>query len=97
MPLVYPFATISLFILFWSTKFIFINFCAKPLLYSHSMNSLLIKILFFGIILHCFVTPLFLGARTIHENGSISNFVRIPYFGYYIAIMVIAIVYQIFR
>lgn len=67
MPLLYPFTCISLMILYWSTKFIFVNFCAKPLLYSHSMNSLIVKILFIGIILHSFTAPLFFGASTIHS------------------------------
>ncbi len=83
--------------LFWSTKFIFINYCAKPLMYSHSMNSLMVKILFIGVILHCFVSPLFFGAATIYSDKGIRNFLRIPYFGYYIALMVICIVYMVNR
>ena len=67
IPLLYPFTCIALMLLYWSTKFIFVNFCARPLLYSHSMNSLIVKILFFGIIIHSFTAPLYFGASTIHS------------------------------
>ena len=78
IPLIYPFTCIALSLLYWSTKFIFVNYCAKPLLYSHSMNSLMVKILFIGVMLHCLVSPLFFGAATIYSEDGISKFLRIP-------------------
>lgn len=97
MPIIYPFTCISLFILFWSTKFIFINFCAKPMLYSHSMNSLVVKILLIGLMIRCFVAPLYFGASSIHSDNGVRNFLRIPHFGFYIALIIATMIYLFYR
>jgi hypothetical protein len=97
MPIIYAFACISLFILYWVVKLVFIKFCAKPLLCSHSTNSLIVKVLIFGIIMHCLVSPFYFGAETIYSDSGVKFFLRIPYFGYYIAIIILCLAYIIYR
>lgn len=67
------------------------------MLYSHSINSLVVKILLIGVIIRCFVAPLYFGASTIHSDQGIRNLLRIPHYGFYIALMLAAIIYLFYR
>jgi hypothetical protein len=61
------------------------------------MNSLVVKILLFGVVVHSFMAPLYFGAATIHSEQGIKNFVRIPHYGFYIVLMVIPLIYMFYR
>lgn len=65
MPLLYILAFFSFLILFWSYKYVFVNFCAKPLTYNHSINRRVRKMIFGALILHCLFTPVFFKAPQI--------------------------------
>ena len=68
MPLLYPLAFASFLVLYWTNKYVFINFCAKPITYNHSINRRVRKILFGALIMHCVLTPVFFRAPLIGEH-----------------------------
>ena len=97
-PLVYAFGFISLFVLYWSFKYVFIEFCQKPLAYNHSFNEFVIRILFAGIIMHCVITPVFFKAENIAGNdGKLVFFERLLSMGYYLAVIIIVLLYVFLR
>lgn len=57
MPIVYPLVLFSIIILYWSSKYIFIRFCRRPLIYAHGITNITVNILFIALILHCFLSP----------------------------------------
>ena len=98
LPLNYMFTFISLIILYWSHKYVFIEFCSLPLSFNHSICDLFTKLLFLGLGLHCLVVPIFFKAKGIgNEEGDLSFIDRVLEMGYYFAIIIIIIVYLLFR
>jgi hypothetical protein len=59
MPLLYLLAFGSFFVFFWSYKWVFVKFCARPLIYNHSINRRFSNMVFGGLVMHCFFTPVF--------------------------------------
>lgn len=70
IPIVVIFALVNLLILFYITKWTFIRYGAKPMRMGHSINRTVVNILLLGVIIHCIVTPIFLGAEGIGKNNS---------------------------
>lgn len=95
MPLLYVLAFISCVILFWSYKFVFINFCERPLTYNHSINKKMRKVMFGALILHCLFSPIFLKAPGIADNLSVrDNFLqRIIHLWQYFVLLILLCLY----
>lgn len=61
-PIISFFCLINTIVLFYCTKWNFINYVTKPKRMGHSINRTCTNILLMGIVLHCFMAPIFLGA-----------------------------------
>lgn len=76
MPLLYPLAFVSFLILFWSYKYVLIRFCTKPLVFNHSVNRRVRKVMFGAVIMHCIFTPIFYKAPGIANFEQNYSFVK---------------------
>lgn len=98
LPLNYFLAFISLLVIYWSNKYVFITYCQHPLTFNHSVNSLVTRTLLIGLIMHCVMTPIFLQAENVGgQNGKLSFFERLASMGYYLGIISIILLYVFFR
>lgn len=69
-PITMLFSLFNLIFLFYSVKWVFIRYGSKPLRMGHSLNRVSVNILFIGVVIHCIMAPIFLGATGIGENNS---------------------------
>jgi hypothetical protein len=65
IPLIVLFGLINLVVLFYITKFTFIKYGKKPLRLGHSISRTIVNLILIGILIHCLMTPIFLGAEGI--------------------------------
>jgi len=70
VPITIIFSLVNLTILFYTNKWTFIRYATRPLRMGHSLNRISVNILFIGLIIHCVMTPIFLGARGIGEESA---------------------------
>lgn len=68
MPVIFIFSGLSLFLMYWTVKATFIRTCRKPPIYNHVLNRLGFRMILFGIILNCILTPLFFGSQRRGEE-----------------------------
>lgn len=78
--------------LFWVHKYIFIRYCQQPLVFSHSINHLVTRMILFGIIFSCIITPLLLGG--IPEMNVSERFLSYLYFPILSAVIIIYMVFK---
>jgi hypothetical protein len=62
IPLTVIFGLINLIILFYITKLTFIRYSHKPLRLGHSISRTVSNMVLIGIIIHCLIAPIFIGA-----------------------------------
>jgi hypothetical protein len=65
IPITILFSLLNLLFLFYTLKWTFIKYGAKPLRMGHSLSRVSINILLIGVIIHCIMAPIFLGATGI--------------------------------
>lgn len=78
LPLVWIFGSLSLFILYWAHKYIFIRYSKKPLVFSHSINHVVTRMVLFGIVLSCLIAPLLYGG--IKGQSFIERYISYMYY-----------------
>lgn len=61
------------------------------------MNSLIVNILLSGIIMHSIVTPIYFGSQDIYSKEGIRYSLRLLYFGYYIVMILVPLIYIFYR
>jgi hypothetical protein len=94
MPILWIFGTVSIILLYWSYKYIFINYCQQPLVYGHSINHLITKIILFGICLSSLTTPLLIGGVFTKPLSVTERYMR---YIYYPALGVAILAYMLFK
>ncbi len=62
IPLTVIFGLFNIIILFYITKFTFIKYGNQPLRIGHSINRTVSNMILLGIVIHCLMTPIFIGA-----------------------------------
>jgi hypothetical protein len=70
MPLLWVFGFVSVLLLYWVQKLIFLRYCQQPVVYGHSINHLVTRFILIGIALSTGMAPLLLGAA-IEPTSSI--------------------------
>jgi hypothetical protein len=70
IPVTIIFALCNLVFLFYTTKYTFIKYGAKPMRMGHSLSRVSVNILLIGVVIHCLMAPIFLGAKGIGEDNS---------------------------
>ena len=68
IPIVVFFGFANLLVLFLVSKWIFVKYSNNPIRLGHSINQLVIKIMFVGICIHCIISPIFLFAPGIASD-----------------------------
>ena len=61
MPILWISGFFSVMLIFWIYKLIFIKYCQKPLVFCHSINHFVTRLIFFGIVMSTIVSPLTFG------------------------------------
>lgn len=70
IPITVIFSLINLLFLFYTSKWTFIRYTKKPLRMGQSLSRISVNILLIGVVIHCIMTPIFLGASGIGEDNS---------------------------
>ena len=112
MPIVTIFGFFNLLVLYFTNKYGFIRNGSWPMRMSHCINRMVIKILLVGVLIHCIITPIFLGAPGIatdrshyistdknahHKGNEIGGRYGSPYGILYLLIAAMVIIYLLFR
>ena len=79
IPLLWVLGFISIVILYFIQKLIFVKYCSKPLIFSHSVNHIVTRLVLFGIVLSCATAPILFGG--VIDKGSITErYIRYLYY-----------------
>lgn len=69
IPVTIFFCLFNLIFLFYTSKWTFIRYATRPLRMGHSLSRTSVNILFIGLIIHCVMAPIFLGAKGIGQDS----------------------------
>lgn len=59
MPVIFLFVTFTFVLLYWTSKIAFIKSSRKPNVINHNPNRICFRLILLGLIINCFLTPLF--------------------------------------